>query len=80
MKKTPGSVSLGSSSLRDERRLARARRDARREPRAAHSYLTDRSLLPYPARVTQTSRSFYFSGFFYYGFPLAGRDWRRTRE
>ena len=35
---------------------------------------------PYPARVTSIARSFYFSGFFYYGFPLAGRDWRRTRE
>jgi len=30
--------------------------------------------------VTDISRRSYFYGFFYYGFPLAGRDWRRTRE
>ena len=41
--------------------------------------LTNPALHPYPARVTDISRS-YFYGFFYYGFPLAGRDWRRTRE
>ena len=45
-----------------------------------NSYLTDHALRPYPARVTDTSRRSYFYGFFYYGFPLAGRDWRRTRE
>jgi len=42
--------------------------------------LTNPCALPYPVRVTNTSRSFYFYGFFYYGYPLAGRDWRRTRE
>jgi hypothetical protein len=44
------------------------------------SYLTGNVPRPYPARVTDTARSSYFYGFFYYGFPLAGRDWRRTRE
>jgi hypothetical protein len=47
-------------------------------PRTA-ALLDGSSLRPYRARVTNTSRS-YFYGFFYYGFPLAGRDWRRTRE
>ena len=42
-------------------------------------HLTDHALHPYPDPVTNISRS-YFYGFFYYGFPLAGRDWRRTRE
>jgi len=42
--------------------------------------LTAGARRPYPARVTQSTRSYYFSGFFYYGFPHAGRDWRRTRE
>jgi len=42
--------------------------------------LTASALRPYPARVTQSTRSYYFSSFFYYGFPYAGRDWRRTRE
>ena len=44
------------------------------------SYLTDHVLRTYPALVTDISRRSYFYGFFYYGFPLAGRDWRRTRE
>ena len=43
-------------------------------------YLTNRGMRVYPVPVTTPSRSFYFSGFFYYGFPLAGRDWRRTRD
>ena len=42
--------------------------------------LTDDAPHTYPARVTDTARRSYFYGFFYYGFPLAGRDWRRTRE
>lgn len=42
--------------------------------------LTYAYVVPYPAAVTHPSRNFYFSGFYYYGFPLAGRDWRRTRE
>ena len=46
----------------------------------ANSYLTNHAHSPYPARVTDISRRSYFYGFFYYGFPLAGRDWRRTRE
>jgi len=41
--------------------------------------LTNTRPRPYPVRVTTTSR-FYFYGSFYYGYPLAGRDWRRTRE
>jgi hypothetical protein len=61
-------MSLGSSSFRGA------------ECPAQKSYLTDYVLRPYPARVTDTSRRSYFYGFFYYGFPLAGRDWRRTRE
>jgi len=44
------------------------------------SGLTASALRPYPAAVTQPTRSYYFSGFFYYGFPYPGRDWRRTRE
>lgn len=46
----------------------------------AKSLLTDPALRPYPALVTNSARSSYFYGFFYYGFPRAGRDWRRTRE
>lgn len=43
--------------------------------------LTSRLPSPNLVSVNNSSRSsFYFSGFFYYGFPLAGRDWRRTRE
>jgi hypothetical protein len=42
--------------------------------------LTDDAPHTYPARVTDIARRSYFYGFFYYGFPLAGRDWRRTRE
>jgi hypothetical protein len=49
-------------------------------PGPPKSYLTDHVLRPYPAVVTDISRRSYFYGFFYYGFPLAGRDWRRTRE
>jgi hypothetical protein len=45
-----------------------------------NSLLTNPSPRPYPAAVTTTARGFYFYGFFYYGFPEAGRDWRRTRE
>lgn len=48
--------------------------------RAQRSGLTAGGCRPYRARVNQPTRSFYFSGFFYYGFPYAGRDWRRTRE
>jgi len=44
------------------------------------SGLTAGALRPYPAAVSQSTRSYYFSSFFYYGFPYAGRDWRRTRE
>ena len=44
------------------------------------STLTNDVTRPYPARVTHIARRSYFYGFFYYGFPLAGRDWRRTRE
>ena len=50
------------------------------DPGPPKSYLTDHVLRPYPAVVTDISRRSYFYGFFYYGFPLAGRDWRRTRE
>ena len=50
------------------------------DPGPPKSYLTDYTHRPYPAPVTDTSRRSYFYGFFYYGFPLAGRDWRRTRE
>ena len=46
----------------------------------AKSLLTDRAVWPYSDSVTNSARSSYFYGFFYYGFPLAGRDWRRTRE
>ena len=42
--------------------------------------LTNPALGPYPGGVTTSSRRSYFYGFFYYGFPKAGRDWRRTRE
>jgi hypothetical protein len=42
--------------------------------------LTDDAAWPYRAAVTTISRRSYFYGFFYYGFPEAGRDWRRTRE
>jgi len=45
-----------------------------------NSGLTNPWVHPYPGCVTHTSRSFYFYGSFYYGYPLAGRDWRRTRE
>ena len=47
---------------------------------ARKSPLTNQTLRAYPERVTNISRNFYFYGFFYYGYPLAGRDWRRTRE
>ena len=49
-------------------------------PSTLNSPLTDPALRPYPADVTTTARRSYFYGFFYYGFPEAGRDWRRTRE
>jgi hypothetical protein len=45
--------------------------------RSRAGLLTNPALSPYPGRVTNTAR---FYGYFYYGFPSAGRDWRRTRE
>ena len=70
LEETSGICSLGSSSFG-------AGPAGASSPK---SYLTDHVLRPYPAVVTDISRRSYFYGFFYYGFPLAGRDWRRTRE
>ena len=50
-----------------------------RAPAHPRALLTDHDPRAYCGPVTNTSRA-YFYGFFYYGFPLAGRDWRRTRE